>query len=63
METPESKTASRALDFLGFFFVSILRAYGTMGVSHNCWPYEKALFLGGTVCLGGVCIVASGACF
>ena len=23
----------------------------------------KALFLGGTVCLGGVCIVASGACF
>ena len=27
METPESKTASRVLDFLGFFFVSILRAH------------------------------------
>ena len=62
METPESKTASRALDFLFFFFVSILRAYGTMGVSHNCWPYST-LISGGTVCLGGVCIVASGACF
>ena len=27
METPESKTASRVLDFLGFFLVSILRAH------------------------------------